>query len=53
MIRDLETMERIQRQKSKEMSREQLQPLNPEGQEMARHKRFTFDIIDIPTDPLR
>lgn len=53
MIRDLETMASIQQEKSKEMERGQLQPLNPEGVEMAKHKRFTFDIVDIPADPLR
>lgn len=53
MTRDLTTMARIQNEKSKEVGLTELQPLNPEGIEMAKHKRFTFDIVDVPVDPLR
>ena len=30
-----------------------LPPLNPEGEALAEHKRFTFDIVETPVDPLR
>lgn len=53
MIRDLTTIERIQKEKAKQAEASALQPLDPEGVEMAKHKRFTFDIIDVPVDPLR
>lgn len=53
MIRDLKIMESIQKEKAKELTKKELQPLNPEGKAMAEHKRFTFDIVDTPTDPLR
>lgn len=33
--------------------RKVLPPLDPEGKEIAKHKRETFDIIDTPVDPLR
>ena len=53
MIRDLKIMESIQKEKAKEIAKKELQPLNPEGKAMAEHKRFTFDIVDTPSDPLR
>ena len=53
MKRDLEIMEAIQRQKEQDIAADQLQPLNPEGRKLAEGKRFTFDIIAIPSDPLR
>ena len=53
MERDLSTMEQIQTQKEKDLDRETLQPMDPEGVTMAEHKRFTFDLVDVPTDPLR
>lgn len=53
MIRDLKEMEAIQSQKAKDMAKEELHPLDPEGDALAEHKRFTFDIIDTPADPLR
>lgn len=51
--RDLSIMEQIQNQKEKDIEAQELQPLNPEGKTMAEHKRFTFDVVDVPTDPLR
>lgn len=51
--RDLETMTRIMLQKEKDIARTEQQSLNPEGREMAKYKRFTFDVITTPTDPLR
>lgn len=53
MERDLNVMAQIQKEKQKEIEAEELQPLDDEGDTMAEHKRFTFDIVDIPTDPLR
>lgn len=53
MERDLETMAAIQAEKEKEIEAEELQPLDDEGETMAEHKRFTFDVVDIPSDPLR
>ena len=51
--RDLESMTRIMLQKEKDIARTEQQSLNPEGREMAKYKRFTFDVITTPTDPLR
>ena len=51
--RDLNVMNAIQSQKSKEIATKELQPLDPEGRTLAEHKRFTFDIVNTPTDPLR
>ena len=51
--RDLEIMNQIQRQKEKDLEDRELQPLDPEGERLAEEKRFTFDLVDIPTDPLR
>ena len=53
MNRELETMTRIQDEKARETGSGQMLPLNSEGIEVAKHKRFTFDIVDVPTDPLR
>ena len=39
--RELEVMAAIQEQ------------MDAETKKLAEHKRFTFDVIDIPTDPLR
>ena len=51
--RDLNVMDTIQTEKAKEISAQELQPLDDEGTAMAEHKRFTFDVIDTPSDPLR
>lgn len=53
MTRDLDTMTTIIEQKEKDIEASELQPMNPEGKYMAEHKRFTFDVINVPTDPLR
>ena len=53
MERDLNTMNQIQKQKEKDLENQPLQPMTAEGVTMAEHKRFTFDLIDVPTDPLR
>ena len=39
--------------KVKDIEKKKLQPLDPEGQALAEHKRFTFDIVNTPVDPLR
>lgn len=51
--RDLNIMDRIQRQKEADIAKAGLLPLNAEGKKLASGKRFTFDIVQIPTDPLR
>ena len=53
MIRDLDVMTNIQNQKALDIRGKELQPLDAEGVTLAEHKRYTFDIIDLPTDPLR
>ena len=53
MSRDLDTLTQIVNQKEKDIEASELQPMNPEGRYMAEHKRFTFDVVDVPTDPLR
>ena len=49
----LEEMQSIMAEKDRELKGKQLPPLDPEGEELARHKRETFDIVDTPIDPLR
>ena len=53
MVKELEVMESIQNQKTLEENTKEPHALDPEGARMAEHKRFTFDIVDIPSDPLR
>lgn len=53
MNRDLDVMKNIQNEKEKDINGSDLQPLNPEGVALAEHKRFTFDVVDTPVDPLR
>ena len=53
MTRDLETMADIMDQKDRDLDTEELMPLDPEGKKLAEQKRFTFDIIAVPSDPLR
>ena len=52
-MKELNVIETIQNQKDAEMERKPLMPLDAEGAKVAEDKRFTFDIIDTPTDPLR
>lgn len=51
--RDIRVIESIQTTRAKELERERPLPLGPEGRALAEHKRFTFDIIATPVDPLR
>lgn len=53
MERNIETMAEIQNEKEKDIAAEELQPLDAEGIALAEHKRFTFDVINVPSDPLR
>lgn len=53
MKRDIKVMEEIMNERDKEIEREQQLPLDREGKELAEGKRFTFDVIDTPVDPLR
>ena len=54
MERDIRTIDIIQREKEKDIERAQkAHDLDPEGTAMGEHKRFTLDLVDIPTDPLR
>ena len=53
MTRDLDTMKTIIDQKEKDIEASELQPMNSEGKTLAEHKRFTFDVVTVPTDPLR
>lgn len=53
MERDINVMDIIQREKEKDIERERAHELDPEGTSMAEHKRFTLDLVDVPTDPLR
>ena len=53
MTRDINVMKDIQDQKIKDIEKRDLHPLDDEGTAMAEHKRFTFDLVDTPTDPLR
>lgn len=49
----LEKISAIQDEKEREAGTQELKPLNPETKKLAEHKRFTFDVINVPTDPLR
>lgn len=53
MERDIDIMRTIIDQKEKDIEAAELQPLDPEGKKLGEHKRFTFDMVDVPTDPLR
>lgn len=52
-MRDLKIMDTIQLQKQKDIDAEKQIPLDAEGKKLAEAKRFTFDIIETPVDPLR
>ena len=51
--RDLAVMATIQAEKERDIEATELLPLNAEGVNLAAGKRFTIDIIDAPSDPLR
>lgn len=53
MTRELDTMEEIMEQKETDIMADGVPELDPETEALAEHKRFTFDIVNIPTDPLR
>ena len=53
MTRDLKVMDTIQKEKEKELKAKGVPPMNQEGKTIAQDKRFTFDCIDTPIDPLR
>lgn len=56
MTREIDMMAHIQAEKEKEINRVldgQPLNLNAESNTLAAGKRFTFDIIDTPVDPLR
>ena len=50
---DLNTMARIMSEKEKEIDAQELHALDAEGTVLAEGKRFTFDVITTPSDPLR
>lgn len=52
MTNDLNTMVDIMNETENDHEGD-LIPLDAEGKKLAEHKRFTFDVIDTPTDPLR
>ena len=53
-MRELETMATIQAQKAKDIAQEdEHDQLDPEHAAKAKHKRFTLDVADTPSDPLR
>lgn len=53
MTGDLNVMAAIQAEKDKEIAAQEAPALNAEGQVLGEGKRFTFDVIDTPSDPLR
>lgn len=52
MSNDLNTMVDIMNE-SEKSNEGDLIPLDAEGKALAEGKRFTFDVITVPTDPLR
>ena len=53
MTRELDIMAAIQEEKSRDIERDGQPRMDEETKRLAEHKRFTFDVIDVPTDPLR
>lgn len=53
MTRSLEIMETIMAEKDRDIERHGQMDLDAEGRRLAEEKRFTFDIVTVPTDPLR
>lgn len=49
----LQVMTQIMNQKTADIARNGQPQLDPETAELAEKKRFTFDVITVPTDPLR
>lgn len=50
---DLHIMTIIQAEKAREIEAEPLLPLDAAGTKLAEGKRFTFDVVETPVDPLR
>lgn len=49
----LNEMTKIMDQKDRDIARNGQPQLDPETIKLAEQKRFTFDVITVPTDPLR
>lgn len=52
-MRELKIMDTIQLQKQKDIDAEKQMSLDAEGKKLAESKRFTFDVVETPIDPLR
>ena len=52
MSNELETMVTIQNEADNRPETDML-PLDAEGKTLAEHKRYTFDVVETPVDPLR
>lgn len=50
---DLELMRQIMEQKEADIAAQSQPVLDDETRALAGEKRFTFDVINIPVDPLR
>lgn len=50
---NLKTMSQIMDQKDMDIARNGQPVLDPETKRLAEKKRFTFDVISVPVDPLR
>ena len=53
MSRDINTMAVIMKQKELDIAAEPQMELNAEGVLLAEGKRLTFDLVELPSDPLR
>ena len=53
MSRDLDIMNIIQQQKELDIAHDGEPEMDAETALLAEGKRFTFDVVQIPTDPLR
>ena len=53
MTRELDVINKIMTEKEQEIKNKGQLPLDDEGKALAEHKRFTFDVVDTPSDPLR
>lgn len=52
-MNNLDIMEKIMNEKDKEITANGPAQMNAETKALAEGKRFTFDVIAVPTDPLR
>lgn len=53
MSERLNTMSNIMNEKQNDIARSEQVPLDEEGEELAKRKRWTLDIPEIKNDPLR